>query len=168
MKSHLQSHGIALWACRNNEGAADFASFLKTHDRSVVFLVDQDSRTAAKHIFSDENMKARGFCPENDALYIGDQEFEDVFSDQEWTDVANRHWRRVDGENWQAAHIAELRSQKKFSDALLGLFKSGSYDGPAGKPVMSNRMALDLKENNADVPPKLVKIFERLVEKANY
>lgn len=54
--NHLESCGIALWACRNNEGATDFAKFPVEHERQVVFIIDSDSKSAKRNVFSDKKL----------------------------------------------------------------------------------------------------------------
>lgn len=161
----LESCGIAIWACRNNEGAADFASFLVEHDRSVAFLVDADSRNV-KHVFSEGKLRQRGLEPDKHAFYIGEpNEIEDLFSDTQWVDLANEEWPRGDGELWEASHFAALR-KKKFSANLLSTLRETSPNGPSGKPDVMIAMALRLKTPQ-DVPQQLRDVFEELIKRAS-
>lgn len=165
----LESCGIALWPCRNNEGALRFAEFLVSHGRQVVFLVDEDSRTGAKHIFNDEKLRAAGLDPNQHCLYIGDpMEIEDVFSDEQWALTANTIWPRDgDGEpseTWAAADFSAHRGTK-FSKGILEMIQRGSTRAPSGKPAMLGDLALDLQRPD-QIPAALVDRFNELMKRA--
>jgi putative ATP-dependent endonuclease of OLD family len=161
---HLESCGIAIWPCSNNEGARHFASFLHGHGRNVVFLVDEDSRTNAKHVFSPAKLKAAGLDPDVQCLYVGDPaEIEDVFSDAQWAFAANESWPRTeeDARPWVAADFSQHRGGK-FSKDILEMVRTSALVAPTGKPDMLVGLALSLKEA-AEVPRDLREKFEQLV-----
>ncbi|NQW87677.1 MULTISPECIES: AAA family ATPase [unclassified Frigoribacterium] len=170
MGRHLESCGIAIWPCNNNEGAVRFATFLVRHSRTVAFLVDRDSQTNAKHIFSDVKLKKEGLDPEKHCLYIGENdEIEDVFSDEQWAAAANTLWQR-DGENevtntWSASDFGAHRSGK-FSSQILDMLKNGSTSAPYGKPEALRDLALTLRDAS-EVPAPLVEVFKDLVRRAS-
>jgi putative ATP-dependent endonuclease of OLD family len=158
----LESHGIALWACRNNEGAMDFADFLHRHNRRVVFVVDKDSKTAPRSVFTRDKLRARGLDPETQAFYLGDTaEFEDLFVDEQWTTVANRAWPRTDGRQWTPEDFNSLRAGK-FSSKLLEELKEQSLSGPQRKSEVAKVMALSLTDPT-DVPQQLRQVFDELI-----
>jgi hypothetical protein len=162
---HLESSGIAMWSCNNNEGAVDFAQFLIAHDREVAFLVDSDSRNV-KHIFSDSRLQKRGIDINKHCLYIGDpNELEDIFPDEMWAAAANSLWPRDDGVEWEAqAHFAPLRT-RKFSKELLATLERESVGAPRGKPEMVSKLALYL--TSPDQLPEMLKVrFADLVQRA--
>lgn len=161
---HLESAGIALWNCGNHEGAANFAEFLVTHQRQVGFIVDTDATRLPKSPFNPDKLRARGINPSTCEL-VGENELEDVFSDQQWANVANADWPRSQGATWTPADIAALRSGGKFSRALLNLFREGSDVGPNSKPQMVTALALTLKSSE-EVPRALRDIFARLLRRA--
>lgn len=161
---HLESAGIALWNCGNHQGAANFAEFLVKHRRRVGFIVDTDATKLPKSPFNADKLRARGIDPSTCEL-VGENELEDVFSDQQWADVANAEWPRNNGEPWTPADVAVLRSGGKFSGALLNLLREGSDVGPSSKPQMVTALALTLKKSE-EVPRVLRDIFARLVQRA--
>lgn len=164
MGMHLESCGIALWACRNNEGATDFAKFLVEHGRNVVFVIDRDSQDTKA--LKEARLASKGLEPKKNALYIGNpREFEDVFSDSQWASVANFKWPRNDKRLWDEGDIQQHRTSKKFSDALLSMFKLASLSGPTRKQQLTYEMAMSLKDSS-EVPEDLVTIFERLTLRA--
>ncbi|BEL01833.1 hypothetical protein Q0Z83_000240 [Actinoplanes sichuanensis] len=163
----LQSAGIALWACNNNEGALMFAKFLASHDRRVAVLIDADSLKSQK-IFGDDKFKKYGLDPNRDRLLIGgeDRELEYLFTDEQWAAVANSKWPRTDNEPWTPDVIANKRSEKKFSEALLTDFKTSSLDGPQTKPEMVYELVATFRAPG-DVPEELHQHFLALIELAN-
>lgn len=168
---HLESCGIAIWPCGNNEGARDFAKFLHDHERKVAFLVDADSVNNAKHVFSPKKLSRSGFNPDEQCLYLGDpDEIEDIFTDEQWARAANARWSHLDAESgreWLPGDFGAHRGHgKKFSDGILQMVKSSSAAGPSGKPDMLVGMALSLSKAD-DVPPDLLEKFELLVTQAS-
>lgn len=166
---HLESCGIALWPCRNNEGALRFAEFLVGHGRQVAFLVDADSRTGAKHIFNDDRLIACGLDPNTHCLYVGEpNEIEDVFSDELWAEAANRNWPRDGDDQPSATWLPEdftAHRDGKFSKLVEEMLRRGSTSGPSGKPEMLATLALGLRSRD-QVPAILTDRFEKLIERA--
>ncbi|WP_123547831.1 ATP-dependent endonuclease [Frigoribacterium sp. PhB107] len=166
---HLESCGIALWPCGNNEGALRFASFLVKHGRDVAFLVDRDSLTQAKHIFRRDKLLAEGLNPDANCLFVGEPaEIEDLFTDAQWCEAANSLWPR-DGEQetvdtWSDEDFAQHRSGK-FSSAVLDMLGVGSSVGPGGKPEMLQQLALTLRSVD-EVPMELRSHFQTLINRA--
>ncbi|WP_417234846.1 ATP-dependent nuclease [Arthrobacter sp.] len=166
---HLESCGIAIWPCANNEGARHFAAFLHERGRNVVFLVDADSTQNAKHIFSEPKLLAAGLDPQTQCLYIGDpNEIEDVFTDDQWVAAANDIWPRTPNGSgpvpWTAVDFAQHRTGK-FSQAVLDMVRTNAPNAPSGKPEMLASLALSLKRAT-DVPRDLSEKFEKLIELA--
>ena len=167
---HLESCGIAIWPCRNNEGARDFAKFLHDHGRNVAFLVDEDSKQNAKHVFSPTKLSSSGFDPDGQCLYLGDpNEIEEIFTDAQWAHVANEQWPRCDaeaGRKWLPEDFGAHREPgKKFSGGILEMVRTCSTVGPSGKPEMLVGLALSLAKPS-DVPRDLVEKFHQLVAQA--
>lgn len=167
---HLESCGIAIWPCRNNEGARDFAKFLHDHGRNVAFLVDEDSKRNSKHVFSPSKLTSSGFDPDTQCLYVGyPNEIEDTFTDTQWADAANKLWPHCEAETgraWLPGDFAVHREPgKKFSGGVLEMVRTYSVSGPSGKPEMLVGLALSLSLPS-DVPQDLREKFEHLVRQA--
>ena len=169
MGRHLESCGIAIWPCNNNEGAVRFATFLAGHGRNVAFLVDRDSRSNAKHIFNDDKLRAAGLDPSVHCLYVGDSaEIEDVFTGEQWARAANTLWSR-DGDDepsdvWSGEDFDAHRTGK-FSSQVLDMLQRGSSRAPTGKPAALLGLALTLQGPN-EVPAALVVEFEAMIARA--
>ncbi|GII83977.1 hypothetical protein Ssi03_19670 [Sphaerisporangium siamense] len=160
----LQSAGIALWACFNNVGALHLARYLVAHNRSVMLAIDADSRNATGGLFKQARLES--FFGKDVAKYVkflaedrGINEFEELFTDEQWAEVANQIWPK-DGE-WLPNEFASKRGAGKFSSAVLEMLGVQSDRGPKGKPDMMYDFALALKEPE-DVPPALREMFAEL------
>ncbi|RPF44753.1 putative ATP-dependent endonuclease of OLD family [Streptomyces sp. Ag109_G2-6] len=168
----LQAAGIALWACFNNEGALHLARYLVRQGRTVMLVVDADSRNVSKSIFKTPKLtqffgtdasryvKFLGEPEDHDPQGEMFNELEELFHDGVWARVANKIWPKDDG-TWQPADFAALRSQGKFSSEVQQMLQSGSASGPGGKPRMMSDLAMTLNDPQ-DVPMQLRNVFKEL------
>ncbi|WP_035803977.1 hypothetical protein [Kitasatospora mediocidica] len=157
----LQAAGIALWACNNNEGALHLAA----QRRTVMLLVDADSRNVAK-FFKDDRLRHFGLDPATQVSFVGEaenfNELEELFEDEQWAEVANRKWpRRESGQPWEVAHFKAHRGGRKFSKDILDMIKEQGSKSPDGKPDMVYELATSL-ESASDVPRQLREVFAAL------
>ncbi|MEZ0110736.1 putative ATP-dependent endonuclease of OLD family [Catenulispora sp. EB89] len=160
----LQSAGIALWGCFNNEGALHLAGYLAKHDRSVLLAVDADSRRLPKSIFKETRLNTIFGGRQADVVkFIGEEdgvdEFEALFTDDQWTTAANDLWPRTDGQPWSPRHFEAHRGDK-FSSGVQVMLQEGSESGPGGKPDMMYTLAKSLKSAD-EVPCQLRDVFSQ-------
>lgn len=160
----LESCGIALWPCDNNEGALKFAAYLSARGRAVAFVVDADSLKNSK-IFSADSLGRHGLDVGKHCLYVGEpNEIEDIFGDELWVKAANQLWPRIDGAPWTAERFATHRSGK-FSKTVLEMLRTEASQAPGGKPEMLAQLALTITDPD-DVPESLVACFNELLLRA--
>ena len=159
---HLESCGIAIWPCNNNDGALRFAQYLNAHDRNVVMVVDEDSRD--HKLFSIASLQRHGLDPSKHLITVGSREFEDLFDDDQWVSCANANWPRSDGSLWSASHFKEHRGSK-FSSDVEKMIHAESEVRMSGKPDMMATFALHLK-SRGDIPRPLLDIFDALIDLA--
>ncbi|MFC6062826.1 ATP-dependent nuclease [Streptomyces ochraceiscleroticus] len=163
----LQSAGISLWPCGNNEGALNFASFLRANNRAVAFVVDNDSTINRKDLFHEDRLKRFGLDPTEHCQYIGNpMEFEDIFDDATWCTAADTLWPRDDGEPWNKVEVGALRDGKKFSDKLCTFFAEHSSKAARGKAEMMFGLASWISEPT-EIPLQLRQVFDYLIEKSD-
>ncbi|MFE5593330.1 ATP-dependent endonuclease [Streptomyces sp. NPDC056549] len=165
----LQAAGIALWGCENNEGALHLASYLVKHQRTVMLMIDADSRT--NKLFKDERLRRAGLDLEKHVSYVGEadgfNELEELFTDEQWAAAANTHWPRPAPQNWQADDFTAHRASKKFSARILDMIQTQARDNsPNGKPAMVYGLVSTLTTAQ-DVPRQLRDIFADLQELAH-
>lgn len=157
----LQSAGVALWACFNNEGALHLARYLVDHSRSVMLMVDADSRTLPKGLFKEARLQQFfGSAVDDIVRFVGEpesfNELEELFGDDLWVAAANDLWPK--GEPWAASDFAAQRPGKKFSKEVLNMLRQGSPNGPSGKPDMMFGLVSTLSSPD-QVPAQLREIF---------
>jgi len=160
----LQSAGIALWGCFNNDGALHLARYLVQHGRTVMLMVDADSRERPKSIFTQSRLTEFFGSQVDDVVTMigepdGFRELEEVFDDNLWATAANDIWPR--DLPWTTEDFTQHRSARKFSEAVLEMVKTGSEQGPTGKPQMMYELAAALTEPE-QVPSQLRKAFSDL------
>ena len=161
----LQSAGVALWACMNNEGALHLAAYLAEHGRTVMLVVDADSKNLPKSVFKPSRLFAIfGEYHEDVVKLVGEleglNEFEELFEDLVWADVANKVWKRED-RPWTEDDFRQHRGVGKFSQKVQEMLQDGSPDGPGGKPEMMYKLAEQLTSPD-EVPQGLRAIFSTL------
>ncbi|WP_267593572.1 ATP-dependent nuclease [Carbonactinospora thermoautotrophica] len=162
----LQSMGIALWGCNNNEGALQFVKFLLAHNRTVALIIDADSFTQRRDVFHEDKLRAAGLDLTSQVYKLGNpNEVEELFTDEQWAAAANQLWGRNDGQPWKPEQFTECR-KGKFSRNVWNLVCENSDKGPAGKPAMLYELACTLTSAE-EVPKELRDVFNRLVDLAN-
>ncbi|MFJ6695753.1 ATP-dependent nuclease [Streptomyces sp. NPDC091272] len=165
----LQSAGIALWACFNNEGALHLARYLVTHGRSVMLVVDADSRSARNGMFKPDSLQRHfGNSFDDYVRFVGEpdafNELEELFPDVLWAEVANQVWPKE--QPWTPEDFTSHRTAKKFSRAVEEMLRVGSSRGPSGKPDMMYELASALTSRE-QVPSQLREIFGQLKKLAS-
>ncbi|MEU9925244.1 AAA family ATPase [Streptomyces griseoluteus] len=156
----LQAAGIALWACGNNEGALILAGYLVKNHRTVMLMVDADSRTN-KHFKTEKLIKA-GLDLATQVTYVGEaegfNELEELFTDTQWATAANTHWPRPEGEAWAGQDFTAHRGGK-FSARILTMIKEqAAQTSPDGKDDMLYALVSTLTQAD-DVPEQLRNAF---------
>lgn len=161
----LQAAGIALWACNNNEGALHLARYLTGQHRTVMLMVDADSRTVAKGLFKDERLRRFGLDLDTQVSFLGEaegyNELEELFSDEQWAAAANTRWPCPAPRTWNASDFAVHRAGRKFSADILEMIKTEATVSPDGKPDMVYGLATTLRAP-LDVPQQLRSAFTDL------
>lgn len=160
----LQSCGIAIWPCDNNDGALRFAQYLTARNRDVLLVVDEDSRDLK--MFSEQRLANHGLKLGTHVLTVGVREFEDTFPDSAWVECANREWPRIDDRDWVDGDFAQHRSAK-FSSKVESMIREHSTIEISGKPEIMTTLALGLRSAD-EVPEKLREVFHQLIERADY
>lgn len=155
----LQAAGIALWACGNNEGALLLAGYLVKHHRTVMLMVDADSRTNKQ--FKTERLIKAGLDIDTQVTYVGEaegySELEELFSDAQWAAAANLHWPRPQ-QPWTAEDFAAHR-EGKFSGLVLTMIKEqAGQTSPNGKADMLYGL-VSMLTTDEEVPPQLRTAF---------
>jgi putative ATP-dependent endonuclease of OLD family len=163
----LQSAGICLLNGENNYGARMLVKFLITNKRQVLFLVDTDavSTDSIKKNFTPASFQKDGIDELTQVHYIGTREFEDSFSDDVWSRMAQENYPKQSGEPWVAADIAAIRQNPKFSKALQALIQFEANVEEPSKLDLGYNMAQFI--NPVEIPPTITACLEIALRFAN-
>lgn len=155
-----QEVGVVLIDSGGNSTVLRLVTHLREMGKPVLVIVDKDS--LRQSLFKRENLEKHGVRPE-DIDYIGNpNELEELFTDKQWVDTADKFWPRTDGQPWSPAAIAGLRSGGKFSKKLADLIERNSGQ-TVRKPKLVARLA-ELLQTREEVPDDLIKAFERVLQ----
>ena len=159
----LQEAGIMLFDGGGNTTVLTLVKYLRSMGKPVYVIVDADSLRDHPKIFGKANLKAAGIS-EDFIDYIGDEEngqveLEQLFSDRQWSDLANKHWQRGDEQSWTPGHFSAARVAKKFSHEVSSMLYHQA--GNVSKPDLMARMA-EMMTCRSDLPTQLVSAFDRL------
>lgn len=141
-KRSLSMSGVLLINGFNDSGALEAAKILSKNKRRYVLIMDSDMK--------DDKVCGRGTLRHKHGLtvervrYLGEKEFEDLFSDELWTHALN-DLPQVEEEGraprlWMAHDILEMRSSPKFSEAVRSSAQEYSVEG-GSKPKLGVRVA---------------------------
>lgn len=152
----LQEAGIVLFDGGGNTAVLKLVKYLRDIGKPVYVIVDADSKRDQPKLFSEQ--KLREHCvPDGCIDYLGNvNELEELFSDQQWSDLANDFCPHQDGVTWRSGHFSPLRAKEKFSDEVKNLLRKS-------KPQLMVRMA-EMMTHRDDLPAQLAEAFDRLME----
>lgn len=160
-----QAAGVRLLDGEGGPGARLFAKFLHKNRRSVIFLVDTDTKERSRgRYFTQEALKHDNFDP-SQIFLIGKVEFEDAFSDDQYLRAAQLYWKRHDGSTWAVEEFRSLRDSKDFADDLVALVR-GKTHTHIGKKEIGYDLSRSLKKPS-EIPAEILRCLEHAYSLAN-
>ena len=159
----LLEDGIHIINLKSNGAAKEFLKLLgRNRQELTIVFVDNDTQSNREARLTEETLRYAGFKDDFIAerlLYVGDQEFEDAFSDAAISRCLQTEWPKSE-EEWMPDDIAPLREEKKFSKALQHLvWKNTTPDMPKwSKPIFGKELAQCC--NDGEVPQAIQNLFE--------
>jgi len=157
----FQSTGIRLVQGNGCGSVRTFAKFLKENNREVVFLLDRDVRTKGDRVFSEECLREDGFDCQNQLTLIGDEEFEDAFSDDFYVRLCTKWFPKKDGTDWIATDFTGLRTGD-FSNGLTAMLSRETRSG-VSKPDVG--LAIGKEITVGDIPQAIKDSFKQVLSK---
>ncbi len=158
----LASFGVHLINTEGSVAMRQFAVMLRQQwRRDLILLSDADQR--AEH---EKWMDQADLQEDESVFFIGDQEFEDAFSDTLWSAVLQASFACRDPEQrWIEGDIARFRTQGgKFSAALKDGVSRRWRRGIVSKPDLGQALASACPRN--EIPPVLRACFDRIIKPA--
>lgn len=160
----LVEDGIRIINVKSNGAVKEFLRLLSRNRQELtVVFVDSDSRNTQEVRLTEETLRYAGFGDDfidERLLYVGDQEFEDAFSDAVISRCLQARWPKSEG-SWTPDDIAPLREEdKKFSEALRKLvWEHTTEDEPKwSKPVFGKELAQCC--NGDEIPQAIHNLFK--------
>ena len=150
----------------------NFLKLLLKNKRDLVLLfLDRDTANVRKgKMLSESMMRYSGIGPEEyrqfveeffdeRIVYIGDNEFEDTFSDDIFVRVLEEARPKNNDSPWTVSDIDAMRQQKKFSTALTDAVAKECKPNYISKPELATLLgtSIDVSEN----PPVVKQLLER-------
>ena len=166
----LAQDGIVLINLKGNSAWQQFLKLLsKNKTDATVLMLDSDVQITTDAKVTKDKLKQIGFSEQflsNNVFFIGNKEFEDIFSDAIICRCLNRYWMKISGETWTIQEIQSIRGLTKFSNELTKIVEGYRTSHPVsyshfGKPEFGRKMAEEItaKEFND------IKNFNQLINK---
>jgi len=157
--------GVRLLDGEGGPGARLFAKFLHKNKRTVIFLVDTDTKErSGGRYFTPDALKRDNF-DSSQIFSVGAVEFEDAFSDQQYFRAAQLYWKPCDGSSWAIEDFRSLRDSKDFADDLVALVRRKTHTH-IGKKEIGYDLSRSLKEPS-EIPPQILACLEQAYSLAN-
>jgi hypothetical protein len=159
----LLEDGIQPINVKGNGALKEFLRLLSRNRQELtVVFVDSDTRNTDEADLTEETLRSAGFDDDfidTRLLYIGDQEFEDAFSDEIIARCLQNKWPKSDGE-WESDDVVPLREENKFSKALRkAVWENTTEDLPRwSKPIFGRALARCCNEE--EIPEAVLNLFE--------
>jgi len=178
--SSLAEDGITLVNLGGNGAAINFLKLLMKNKYDLTILLldsdTSDSRFNRDKLINSYNesvdsitkekykIKVDSFFEER-VIYIGDEEFEDVFSNNCYVKVLDKYREKKDGDGWKRKTIEDLRSKDKFSDEIVKLVASNCAPKYINKPELGTYLGQTISKEN--IPSEIEEIFKQARKIAN-
>lgn len=128
----LSEDGVVLIDIEGNGSWKNFLKLLnRNKSKATLLLLDADTNlNETKNKVTTKSLKSIGFDQQfldNNVVFIGDKEFEDVFPNNIICRCLNKYWPKINNDVWSEEEIERLRSSEKFSESLIdiiGRYKS--------------------------------------------
>ncbi len=160
----LLEDGIRIINVRGNGAVKEFLKLLRANRQELtVIFVDRDCQNDKAFRLTEAALKDAGFEDEfvrNRLLFVGTQEFEDSFTNDDIAQCLELNWPRED-RAWHASDIAAARDSAKMSQALESLvWNCCPPDGAKwSKPLFGRHLAQCCDEER--IPQTIRDLFER-------
>jgi len=164
--------GLALIELGGNGAAVNFLKLLimNKHDL-ILLLLDRDTATMRKeNMLTEDMVKRAGMDPEDyrqfiegffkeKLIYIGDEEFEDAFSNEVFVRVLTKARPKNSGSPWTVDDIEAMRQDGKFSKALTKAVAEECKPNFIKKPDLADLLGRSV--DVSEIPPAIKELFEK-------
>lgn len=128
----LSEEGVVLIDIEGNGSWKNFLKLLSRNKiKATLMLLDTDTNlNGTKNKVTAKSLAGIGFNQQfldNNVVFIGDKEFEDVFTNNVTCRCLNKYWPKINNGVWTEEEIGQLRANEKFSESLkkmIGVYKT--------------------------------------------
>lgn len=147
----LSEDGIVLI---NLDGNASWEPFLRLLNRNkseaTLLFLDKDIQEEKERKITLDKLRQINFSPDflgNNIVFVGNNEFEDIFSDELICKCLNTYWPKTEEDKWRPNEINDMRNSGKFSDRIINEVNKYIYEHydttvrKANKPEFGKKIA---------------------------
>jgi putative ATP-dependent endonuclease of OLD family len=160
----LLEDGIRIINVRGNGAIKEFLKLLRVNRQQLtIVFADRDCQNDKALRLTERMLKEVGFAEDfvnSRLVFVGAQEFEDAFADDDIAQCLQRRWPRLD-RAWQPSDIAGLRASSKMSESLASqIWQYCSAEGERwSKPVFGKHLAECCDDQR--IPQEIRILFEQ-------
>ena len=162
----LSEDGIILINLQTNGQWNNALKFLHANkENCTVLLLDADTqnRTSVNQV-TKQKLEQIGFNATfltSKCFFIGDKEFEDVISDEQYTRICNSKFPKDNGGLWRTTDFSEKRTDNKFSESLKILLCRECRKS-IGKPEIASAAAEILNKEEIEEIEVIKNLFDTI------
>jgi len=163
----LHEDGIVLINLQTNGQWSNALKFLNANKKNcTVLLLDTDTQydTSNSRVTKDK-LESIGFDEkflDNNCFFVGEKEFEDVFTDRQYVEMCNRVFQKNNG-TWEEVDFTNIREDDKFSESLKKLL-SRECRSRIGKPEIALELARYLSREDIERIEPIKNLFDKIEE----
>lgn len=162
----LIEDGIVLINLQTNGQWSNALKFLNSNrkDQTILFLDTDTQYESSNARVTRKKLEDIGFDNtflNQNCFFIGTKEFEDVFTDRQYTDLCNQKFLKDDDSSWIVNDFLSIRGTDKFSESLRILLSS-TCKRSIGKPEISLELAKNLSKAEIESVPVIKELFEKI------
>ncbi len=171
-RSSMTEDGLTLVELGGNGAAINFLKLLMKNKHELILLfLDRDTINMRKEKMLSEEMvrnskmdreEYRQFVEEffsERIVYVGDQEFEDTFSNEVFVRVLTELRPKNNGLPWTVDDIEKIRQKQKFSNALINAVAAECKPNYISKPELATLLGTSIEVQ--EIPLVVRELFEK-------
>lgn len=171
--STLVEDGVHVWDSQGCGHIVKTLKRLRESGRAQTFVIldsDAQERTFSEHTLKDhleDVYEVGGSEPE--LVWVGDKELEDAWEKDDLVRLAEKHWPRADGSDWEVSHFQSVAEAEKPSGEIVNVIQSGCARNLQSCPnVTKEHIGLKMGRLEAvNHPMEIVNLLEYVHECCN-
>lgn len=167
----MSEDGVVIINLENNATWEPFLKLLnKNRSHATLLFLDREIQTNRDRRITPEKLRVIGFDQDfvdENLILVGENEFEDIFSNEHIASCMDLHYPKLNSENWGPDEIEALREEGKFSSRLQQFAEAYLADNAVTwdrfrKPDFGRYLAKDLSPEQLSEIPELTSLMEKI------